>query len=74
MILPTKYSNAHESLLGVGATILDNLHSPKTVSTLWYEVQDAENVETFQTFILGLVFLFSIGAIDYRNNFLDRNV
>ncbi|WP_372743783.1 ABC-three component system middle component 6 [Nostoc sp. C052] len=35
MILPTKHISTSHSLLGVGATILEQLYQPRTVSSLW---------------------------------------
>lgn len=64
MILPTKYLTAEYTLLGVGAILLSRLHSPKTVSDLWEEVREDRIINTYQRFVLGLDFLYLIGAMD----------
>lgn len=72
MILPTKHIAQNEALLGVGATILARLNSPRTVSSLWDELRSEPNVGTFERFVLASNLLFLIGAIDMNDNFVVR--
>lgn len=46
MILPTKHINFSQSLLGLGAYILSQLKSPKTIDDLWdaYKVDYKNNM------------------------------
>ena len=64
MILPTKYLKEHESLIGVGAILLKQLSTPKTLSNLWEEIKYVSNIGTYERFILGLDLLFVLGLIE----------
>ncbi len=63
MILPTKYLTENQTLLGVGATLLDNLVQPRTLSGLWESVKNQSNIGTFERFILGVDMLYILGII-----------
>ncbi|MGO8091996.1 ABC-three component system middle component 6 [Rhizobium leguminosarum] len=39
MLLPTKHIKTENSLVGVGSEVLAELTRPKTVSTLFYDIQ-----------------------------------
>lgn len=67
MILPTKYLNSDETLLGVGNFIIKNVSSNVSLSTLWERVKKNENVYSFERFLLALDMLFIIGIIDLDN-------
>lgn len=71
MILPTKHVKAEDSLLGLGALLLDALDSPKTVSRLWERVRDRP-FQTFDRFVLTLGFLYTIGAVHREAGLLRR--
>ena len=72
MILPTKHIPQNETLLGVGATVLEHLQGPMTVSGLWERLRSESNVGTFERFILASNLLYMIGAIDMDNGLLIR--
>ncbi|MEA5566774.1 ABC-three component system middle component 6 [Anabaena sp. UHCC 0399] len=72
MILPTKHISTSHSLLGVGATILEHLYQPKTVSSLWSAVATIPEVGTFERFVLTLDLLYTIGAIEMEMGLLRR--
>lgn len=72
MILPTKHITLANSLLGVGALLLDRLKKPKTVSTLWEKVRILPEVGTFERFSLALSFLYAIEAVELKDDLLRR--
>ena len=72
MILPTKHISTRNSLLGVGATILEHLYQPRTVSSLWNAVSTMPEVATFERFVLTLDLLYTIGAIEMETGLLRR--
>ncbi len=73
IILPTKHISTRYSLLGVGATILEQLHYPRTVSSLWSAVSTRPEVATFERFVLTLDILYAIGAIEMDAGILRRS-
>lgn len=72
MILPTKHISQSESLIGVGATLLDKLIKPMTVSGLWECLRSEPNVGTFERFVLAANLLYLIGAVDIENGLIVR--
>nr|VFJ51766.1 MAG: hypothetical protein BECKDK2373B_GA0170837_103424 [Candidatus Kentron sp. DK]VFJ63402.1 MAG: hypothetical protein BECKDK2373C_GA0170839_11078 [Candidatus Kentron sp. DK] len=72
MILPTKHIDLQHSFLGAGATLLQHLQSPRTVTGLWDRVRANSEINVYQRFILVLDFLFAIGAIDYVDGLIIR--
>lgn len=70
MIMPTKHTHFSDSLLGFGGYLLKKLDSKKTVDSLWNEYQNDlskkqySSKHNFDNFLLTLVFLHSIGAIE----------
>ncbi len=72
MILPTKHISTRNSLLGVGAIILEHLYHPRTVSSLWNAVSTMPEVATFERFVLTLDLLYMIGAIEINEGLLRR--
>lgn len=74
MILPNKIIATNKSLLGLGARVLKLLDNPTTVSRLWEISKVRLNLNSFQYFVLTLDFLYSISAIEYKNNrIIKRN-
>lgn len=63
MILPTKHVREEDTLLGVGAAILESLPSPSTTAQLWQRLRTNPNVATYERFVLALVLLYMLGAI-----------
>lgn len=73
MILPTKHMRPYRSLLGLGATVLDTIGRPMTVSALWDRLRRASHPGlSYGWFILALDLLYMIGAIDFRRGLLVR--
>lgn len=72
MILPTKHIPPSEALIGVGATVLSHLETPRTVSDLWESLKSEPNVGTFERFTLATNLLYMIGAIDMQNGLLTK--
>ena len=72
MILPTKHLSARQSLLGVGAVVLERLTRPKTVTALWEQLRSDEHVGTYRRFIFAIDLLFIMGLVEYSNGLLER--
>jgi hypothetical protein len=72
MILPTKHISTRNSLLGVGATILEHMYYPRTVTSLWNAVSNVPEVATFERFVLTLDLLYMIGAVEIDEGLLHR--
>lgn len=72
MILPTKHISISNSLLGVGAIILEHLYQPRTISSLWDAVSTMPEVATFERFVLTLDLLYIIGAVEIEEGLLRR--
>ncbi len=79
MILPTKRLAPDRSLLHLGAEILSLLQEPKSVTRLWNELQQrregntADAVVTYDWFILGLDFLFTLDTVRMDQGILKKN-
>jgi len=73
MILPTKHISVQFSLLGAGATILQHLNSPRTVTALWEQVRTEPEVGIYRRFILVLDFLFLLNVLDLRDGLIVRS-
>ena len=74
MILPDKYLQENDMLIGIGAILLSHLSSSENISELWEKVKGSPNVETFKRFILGLDFLFILGLITFSDNKIKKTV
>ncbi|MCK4205965.1 hypothetical protein J3U99_14405 [Brucella pituitosa] len=77
MLMPTKHIKSENSIIGVGAEILDILYRDRTVSSLFTELQcrRRENELTtlhFDWFLLALDFLFSVGAIQFEAGVMKK--
>ena len=78
MILPSKHLRQDRALLTVGATILQHLSGPVTVSALWETTsrtlveQKASSPIRYDGFVLALDLLFLIGAVELREGLLFR--
>lgn len=68
MILPTKHIETSKSLLAIGAQILGSLPRPRTVTSIWDEVRNRQQVVSFETFSLALTFLYTIGTVDISDD------
>lgn len=68
MLMPTKHIKTENALLGVGGDVLAQLDTPKTVSRLFYDLQQLRKDSELPTlqfdwFLLALDFLYTVGAI-----------
>lgn len=72
MILPTKHIPPTNTLLGVGALLLQHLEKPRTVTFLWENTRDMPGVGTFERFSLALDFLYAVGSIEFDRGLLKR--
>lgn len=72
MILPTKHIKLSNTLLCVGAILLEHLKSDATVTSLWAATRLLPEIATFERFTLGLDFLFMIGAVEFKEGLLRR--
>lgn len=71
MILPSKHIRFSESLLGLGAFLVDILQKEdKTVDELWLKISKLNNsskmpaYHSFDNIVLSLNYLFAIGIIE----------
>ena len=70
MLLPDKHITLAESILGLGGFILSFLDRPKTTDQIYQRVKESREDKSlpafhdFDSVILALVFLYSIGAIE----------
>jgi hypothetical protein len=70
MILPKKHIRLSESIFGLSSVILSLIHRPISFDELWSSFQKVNNTvvlpvhHDLDNFILGLTFLYSIGAIE----------
>lgn len=72
MILPTKHISTRNSLLGVGAIIIEHLNYPRTVTSLWSDLSKLPEVATFERFVLALDLLYMIRAIELEEGLLYK--
>lgn len=80
VILPSKHIRVSESLLGLGAYLLQYLKDgPKSVDDLWFRVTKQNETKKafayhgFDNVVLALNYLFIIGAIDLNSEGLIYN-
>jgi len=77
MILPSKHISQNRALFTIGANILKQLSSPMTVSALWETINKNDEIKNtsihYNTFVLTLDMLFTIGAIDLDRGLLFRS-
>ena len=80
MILPSKHINFSQSLLGLGAFVLSQLESPKTMDELWgnylsaYQNKDYPAKQSFDNLMMTLLFLYSIDSIIEKEGMIIKCV
>ncbi len=80
MILPTKHINFSQSLLGLGAYLLSQLQSPKSIDELWEEYNNdyKNNVylakHSFDNLVMTLIFLFGVGSVIEKDGVIEKCV
>ena len=77
MLLPTKHIKAENALIGVGAEVLAELDREKTVSTLFFDIQErrrnhAMTTIHFDWFLLAVDFLYAIGAVRFEAGLVKK--
>lgn len=72
MILPTKHVPTRQSLIGVGALVLQHLDRERTLTDLWDRVHGIGEVGTFRRLVLTLDLLFAMGAVEMQDGLLRK--
>ena len=72
MILPNKFIEEKDSLLYVGALLLNKLDVPTSVSELWNQVKDNKSVNNYGRFIIALDMLYILNLIELKNDKIRR--
>ncbi len=72
MILPNKYLKLQNSLLNLGAIILNNLTNQQTVTLLWDKTRAYPEIKNFERFTMALDFLFTLDLIDFKDGLIVR--
>ncbi len=72
MILPNKFIEEKDSLLYVGALLLNELDVPTSVSELWNQVNDNKSVNNYERFIIALDMLYILNLIELKNEKIRR--
>ena len=72
MILPNKHINIEESYLGLGASILNLLKIPQTVSRLWEKARNETGIGSFERFCLVLSFLYALEVITIDKGIISK--
>jgi hypothetical protein len=72
MILPNNHLRENETLIGVGAVLMQKIPSSILISDLWELVKEVSNIGNFERFILGLDLLFLLDVIKIENNQIIR--
>lgn len=73
MLLPEKHISLAESILGLGAFVLDHLDRPRTVDQIYQRVVAARDdgrlpaFHDFDAVLLAVVFLFSIQVVQVNS-------
>jgi len=72
MILPTKHIKLSNSLLSLGAVLLNNLNDRHTVTLLWDKTRILPEVKTFEKFTLGLDLLFLLDLAEFQEGLIVK--
>jgi len=70
MILPGKHITLSNSILNVGAILLENINDKQTVSILWDKTRTKREVKNFERFTLGLDMLFSLRLVEFNEGLI----
>lgn len=75
--MPTKHIKTENALIGVGCEVLALLDHHKTVSRLFYDLQERRRANELTTihfdwFLLAVDFLYSTGAIRFEAGLLKK--
>jgi len=72
MILPSKHITLSNSLLNIGAVLLNNIDGRYTVTLLWDRTRSLPEIKTFERFTLGLDMLFMLELIEFKEGLIVR--
>ena len=72
MILPNKFLEEKDSLLYVGALLLNKLDTPTSISKLWNKVKENKSVNNYERFIITLDMLYILNLIELKNEKIRR--
>ena len=72
MILPTKHISVKNSLLGVGATLIELLDDETTVTLFWGRAKTLPNIRTYDRFTLGLDLIYLLGLVKFEKGLLKK--
>jgi len=72
MILPSKHIKLSNTLLNVGAILLNHIDGKYTVTLLWDKTKAYPEVKTFERFTLALDLLHMLGLIEFREGLIAR--
>ncbi len=75
--MPTKHIKTENALIGVGGEVLALLDEDKTVSRLFFDLQERRRSNELSTihfdwFLLAVDFLFSLGAVRFEEGVLKK--
>jgi hypothetical protein len=73
MLLPDKHISFAESLLGLGAFVLDSVKKPITIDNLWRNFEKAQGAEypafhSFDNLLLAVDALYALKAINLNED------
>ena len=74
MLLPDKHISLAESVLGLGAFLLNELDHPRSIDRLHEriatarETRDLPGFHDFDSLLLAILFLYSIGAVEMTHD------
>jgi hypothetical protein len=72
MIIPDKNILLSQSLLGLGAALLEKSEPPQTVSSLWEKVRKSSEIRSYEKYVLALDLLFTLNLIEFHDGLLKR--
>lgn len=77
MLMPTKHIKTENALIGVGGEVLALLDEDKTVSRLFFDLQERRRTNELSTihfdwFLLAVDFLFTVGAVRFEEGVLKK--
>jgi hypothetical protein len=70
MILPDKYVRTRSSLIGQASSLIELRRDGMTVSELWAEAVRARRPLSYDSFLLSLDLLYSIGVVSIEDGVL----
>lgn len=72
MIMPSKYVQEKDALIGVSALIIPYVDNELTLSDLWETLKNESIISNFERFILALDLLFIFGVVVIEDSIIRR--